>query len=283
MCEEDASWERLGRREHHSKIKMVASSLFCVAALSVIAAQGASASAIGFATPQTGGLRNHKRPSEGCARTSVHVSQHANIKRQLAPVGPRTLSLTAAASPAPTLSPSPLHAKRWRGAGSGATTQTGAAVSGAACWCPGCLFSAVAGASPPLRASVRGGPEGVDSGEGASEDAGTPSDQVSELMISALKGYKAFVSPLLPPACRFLPTCSIYSMEAIRQFGPSKGAVLTAWRLVRCNPLHWAGGGRGYDPPTWPPVGYNYASSADALKQELAALLEREHAQQQRP
>jgi putative membrane protein insertion efficiency factor len=102
-------------------------------------------------------------------------------------------------------------------------------------------------------------------------------------MISALKGYKAFVSPLLPPACRFLPTCSIYSMEAIRQFGPSKGAVLTAWRLVRCNPLHWAGGGRGYDPPTWPPVGYNYASSADALKQELAALLAREHAQQQRP
>ena len=257
MCEEDASWERLGRREHHSKIKMVASSLFCVAALSVIAAQGASASAIGFATPQTGGLRNHKRPSEGCARTSVHVSQHANIKRQLAPVGPRTLSLTAAASPAPTLSPSPLHAKRWRGAGSGATT--------------------------PLRASVRGGPEGVDSGEGASEDAGTPSDQVSELMISALKGYKAFVSPLLPPACRFLPTCSIYSMEAIRQFGPSKGAVLTAWRLVRCNPLHWAGGGRGYDPPTWPPVGYNYASSPDALKQELAALLESENAEQQRP
>ena len=270
MCEEEACWERLGRREHHSKFKMVASRLFCVTALSVIAAQGASASAIGFATPQTGGLRKL-----GCARTSVHVSQHANIKRQLAPVGLRTLSPTAAASPAPALSPSPPHSKRWRGAGTGA-------VSGAACWCPGCLFSAVAGASPPLRASVRGGPEGVDSGEGASEDAGTPSDQVSELMISALKGYKAFVSPLLPPACRFLPTCSIYSMEAIRQFGPSKGAVLTAWRLVRCNPLHWAGGGRGYDPPTWPPVGYNYASSPDALKQELAALLESENAEKQR-
>jgi putative membrane protein insertion efficiency factor len=54
----------------------------------------------------------------------------------------------------------------------------------------------------------------------------------------------AFISPLLPPSCRFLPTCSVYSMQAIREYGPAKGAVLTAWRLVRCNPIHWSNGGR---------------------------------------
>jgi len=83
-------------------------------------------------------------------------------------------------------------------------------------------------------------------------------DQVSAAMIGALRGYKTFISPLLPPACRFLPSCSEYSMQAIRELGPSKGLVLTAWRLFRCNPLHFGDGGRGYDPPKWPPVPYDY-------------------------
>lgn len=49
----------------------------------------------------------------------------------------------------------------------------------------------------------------------------------------AAQGYKAFISPLLPPACRFVPTCSEYAIASIQTFGPAKGAVLTAWRILR--------------------------------------------------
>lgn len=79
---------------------------------------------------------------------------------------------------------------------------------------------------------------------------------MSGSMIMAIKFYKGWISPLLPPACRFLPTCSQYGVQAIQEFGPSKGLILTAWRLARCSPF----GGRGYDPPKWPPVAYNYGS-----------------------
>jgi uncharacterized protein len=82
------------------------------------------------------------------------------------------------------------------------------------------------------------------------------SDIVSASMISSIRVYKEFISPLLPPACRFLPTCSIYGVQAIQEFGPTKGTLLIAWRLARCTPL----GGKGYDPPKWPPVPYNYGS-----------------------
>eukprot|EP01035_Chromulina_nebulosa_P016971 gene16971-22467_t len=56
----------------------------------------------------------------------------------------------------------------------------------------------------------------------------------------------------MPPNCRFLPTCSSYGIEAIDKFGPLKGFILTAWRILRCNPT----GGSGYDPPVWPPPNY---------------------------
>jgi putative membrane protein insertion efficiency factor len=79
---------------------------------------------------------------------------------------------------------------------------------------------------------------------------------MSTAMIATIGVYKNFISPLLPPACRFLPTCSQYGVQAITEFGPSKGSILTAWRLLRCSPL----GGKGYDPPKWPPVSYTYSS-----------------------
>eukprot|EP01083_Nonionella_stella_P263092 894093_1 len=79
-------------------------------------------------------------------------------------------------------------------------------------------------------------------------------NNVSAGMVSAIGIYKNFISPLLPPACRFLPTCSQYGVQAIETFGPTKGSILTAWRLARCSPF----GGRGYDPPVWPPVSYTY-------------------------
>lgn len=79
---------------------------------------------------------------------------------------------------------------------------------------------------------------------------------VSAAMVGTIGFYKNFISPLLPPACRFLPTCSQYGVQAIEDFGPEKGVILTAWRLLRCSPF----GGKGYDPPKWPPVAYNYGS-----------------------
>jgi uncharacterized protein len=62
----------------------------------------------------------------------------------------------------------------------------------------------------------------------------------------ALQIYKGLVSPLLPPACRFVPSCSEYAAEAVARHGFFRGTVLAAWRLLRCNPL--ARG--GYDPVT---------------------------------
>lgn len=57
------------------------------------------------------------------------------------------------------------------------------------------------------------------------------------LLIFFIKLYKVILSPLLPPACRFYPTCSEYALEAIRKHGSLKGLYLTARRLLRCHPL----------------------------------------------
>ncbi len=61
---------------------------------------------------------------------------------------------------------------------------------------------------------------------------------------AAVRGYQLLVSPLLPPACRFLPTCSEYAAEAIERHGAWRGIILASLRLARCHP--W--GGSGYDP-----------------------------------
>ena len=60
-----------------------------------------------------------------------------------------------------------------------------------------------------------------------------------------LRGYKRFISPMLPHACRFVPTCSEYAMEAIASHGLIRGCLLAAGRLLRCHPFARA----GYDPP----------------------------------
>lgn len=56
-----------------------------------------------------------------------------------------------------------------------------------------------------------------------------------------LSGYKRFVSPLLPPACRFTPTCSVYAREALLKHGLVRGAGLALRRLSRCHPFHPGG------------------------------------------
>ncbi|CAJ2655736.1 unnamed protein product [Trifolium pratense] len=65
--------------------------------------------------------------------------------------------------------------------------------------------------------------------------------------LSILRFYKREISPILPRSCRYVPTCSEYSMEAYKRYGFFKGSTLTVYRLCRCNPL----GGSGYDPPRW--------------------------------
>jgi uncharacterized protein len=66
----------------------------------------------------------------------------------------------------------------------------------------------------------------------------------SVALSAAVRVYQLVVSPLLPPACRFLPTCSDYAAEAIERHGAGRGIVLALRRLARCHP--W--GGSGYDP-----------------------------------
>ncbi|RJF89231.1 membrane protein insertion efficiency factor YidD [Oleomonas cavernae] len=56
--------------------------------------------------------------------------------------------------------------------------------------------------------------------------------------------WRYLISPAMPPACRYLPSCSEYSLEALRVHGPIRGSYLTVRRLARCHP--W--GGHGYDP-----------------------------------
>src|SRR5690606_11932619 len=63
-------------------------------------------------------------------------------------------------------------------------------------------------------------------------------------MIGCVQVYRLFFSPLFPPTCRHMPTCSSYAIGAIRVHGPILGFLLTAWRLLRCHP--W--GAWGYDP-----------------------------------
>lgn len=59
--------------------------------------------------------------------------------------------------------------------------------------------------------------------------------------LALIRLYARFVSPLLPPACRFLPSCSEYGALAIERHGLARGALLAAWRLLRCNPLSRGG------------------------------------------
>jgi putative membrane protein insertion efficiency factor len=68
--------------------------------------------------------------------------------------------------------------------------------------------------------------------------------------LALLGFYRREISPLLPRSCRFVPSCSEYSVEAFKAYGFWRGGLLTAWRLARCNPLNPA---FGYDPPRWPP------------------------------
>ena len=66
----------------------------------------------------------------------------------------------------------------------------------------------------------------------------------TRLVVGCLRLYRRLISPLLPAACRFYPSCSCYAIEAFEKYGVGRGALLTLRRLAKCHPFHPG----GYDP-----------------------------------
>lgn len=67
---------------------------------------------------------------------------------------------------------------------------------------------------------------------------------IQTLLTRLIQGYRMFLSPLLPPTCRFTPTCSQYALDAIARYGAWTGTWLAIRRILRCHPFHPG----GYDP-----------------------------------
>jgi len=67
---------------------------------------------------------------------------------------------------------------------------------------------------------------------------------LEKIIILMIKGYRLFISPLKPPTCRFVPTCSEYALQAIEKHGMLRGGRMAVGRILRCHPFHPG----GYDP-----------------------------------
>ena len=70
------------------------------------------------------------------------------------------------------------------------------------------------------------------------------SELIRRLAVLPIRGYQRAISPALPRRCKYHPTCPAYAVQAIESYGILRGAVLAAWRLLRCNPFSRG----GYDP-----------------------------------
>ena len=71
---------------------------------------------------------------------------------------------------------------------------------------------------------------------------------LTKILIKLIKSYKFMISPLLGQSCRYLPTCSEYSIEALKEFGLAKGSFMSLKRILSCHPIKLLGGGSGFDP-----------------------------------
>ena len=65
--------------------------------------------------------------------------------------------------------------------------------------------------------------------------------EMRKFAVGPIRIYRRFVSPMLPPSCRYCPSCSEYALQAIQKHGVLKGGLLGTWRIIRCNP--WSKGG----------------------------------------
>ena len=80
--------------------------------------------------------------------------------------------------------------------------------------------------------------------------------------VSAVRTYQRLISPALPRRCKYHPTCSAYTVQALESYGILRGAVLAAWRLLRCNPLSHG----GYDPVSTQTLFHASPRSTDSPK-----------------
>ena len=70
----------------------------------------------------------------------------------------------------------------------------------------------------------------------------------TKILIKLIKFYRFLISPLFGHSCRYLPTCSEYSIEALKTYGLFKGILLSLKRILTCHPIKFLGGGEGFDP-----------------------------------
>ena len=70
----------------------------------------------------------------------------------------------------------------------------------------------------------------------------------TNILIKLIKAYKYLISPLFGHSCRYLPTCSQYSIDALKEFGFFKGLFVSIKRILSCHPIKFLGGGEGLDP-----------------------------------
>jgi len=70
----------------------------------------------------------------------------------------------------------------------------------------------------------------------------------TKILIKIVKGYKFIISPLFGQSCRYLPTCSEYTIEVLKEFGLVKGLFMSLKRILSCHPIKFLGGGEGFDP-----------------------------------
>ena len=68
------------------------------------------------------------------------------------------------------------------------------------------------------------------------------------ILIKLIKGYKFILSPLFGQSCRYLPTCSDYAIESLKEFGLAKVLFMSIKRILSCHPIKFLGGGEGFDP-----------------------------------
>ena len=68
---------------------------------------------------------------------------------------------------------------------------------------------------------------------------------IKRLLLAILRLYRRYVSPLKPPTCRYVPSCSEYALTSVEKYGVVKGGLKSLWRVLRCNPFSKG----GYDPP----------------------------------
>ena len=71
---------------------------------------------------------------------------------------------------------------------------------------------------------------------------------ITKILIKIIRGYKFLISPLIGNSCRYFPSCSEYSIEALKVYGLLKGSFMSLKRIFSCHPIKFLGGGEGFDP-----------------------------------